>query len=489
MISLWIGSTLASAAPADCDDTYRVPDNPLDERDYGGQPAVDTYGTGPSGRDPGGRVVVPTTSGEPKGTFPTAWIVHGIGVGFDEYTVLQERLAHAGIASVSVEHADPDVPGSFDAQGLEDTLLEHMSLLYGSGGTDATPLAAHLDERIALVGHSIGGGYVLRASSAVAGAFGIDLFSVVAMAPNAEEGDPIGRAEAQGLLVILGSDDADDAVNRAYNSGFGAYDESGSPFNEVSFSGGHDERFTKSMVYVEGAEHTSYSDDAGAHQDVVHAYVLSYLLWSLRDDHDQHVFFKQGETLDAATGVQLQWMEPTFRRVLENFEGGSAVYNTLGGSNVFVDVTTEKGAASSVEPESPHHTRVLAVDWSSSGSSIGFGLPAPKVGQTDLRNLMGRRYLSLRVGQDADANGSVDFSVRLRDGSGTQQSHPISAFGTVREPFSGASHTDAAMETILVPLCAYDAIDRSKVLAVELVFDRRGHTSGHIQLDSLEFID
>jgi alpha-beta hydrolase superfamily lysophospholipase len=144
------------------------------------------------------RVVLRTTRGEifallsaVEGGTAAAVFVGGARGGFDGpangiYAALAEELAAAGVSSLRLDYRDPE---QFEECVLD--ALAGVSFLRGIGA-----------ERVAIVGHSQGGGVVIRAAT-LSPAVG----AVVAMSSQLHGTEHAERVSPRPLLLVHGMDD------------------------------------------------------------------------------------------------------------------------------------------------------------------------------------------------------------------------------------------------------------------------------------------
>ncbi len=144
------------------------------------------------------RIMLRTTRGEifavltaKEGGTGAAVFVGGARGGFDGpangiYAALATALAEAGVSSLRLDYRDPE---QFEECVLD--ALAGVSFLRGIGA-----------ERVALVGHSQGGGVVIRAASLSDG-----VAAVVAMSSQLHGTDEAERVSPRPLLLVHGMDD------------------------------------------------------------------------------------------------------------------------------------------------------------------------------------------------------------------------------------------------------------------------------------------
>lgn len=484
---------------------YATPESPVSVVDYPAEPVVLEHTTHIwGGKESDSLIYLPSDDGRntAPGRFPLAILLHGKTYDYTEYTTLQRRLAQNGIASVSIQYSKHHADSDYSPESFYEVFDKNLFGIYNYTGQDINPLYGKVSRNIAILGHSMGGGLGVLAANRVVkdGVHDVDVRSVIAMAPNphAEFEWHVEPDVAQGLLVLLGSNDADSGVNTPGNSGFYTYDTSGYLQNEYS-NGYHKHAFTKSMIYMKGADHLAFVDDGDpSAREAAVAYIVAYARWSLMSDQAYGVYFRRQAPVGNAVPVSVLHSEP-YRRVMDNFEGASAGFNDLGGKNTFLHLLVEHDA-SVFEDESPHYTYVLRLRWDSGkGLPVArFGLPLPMKGHLDMRDLSAFSHMSFRAGQmyhSGKNNEALDFRIRFdyhQNGQHLSQTRKLSDFGSIPSPFAHnqASGTKSVMNTVLVPLCMFEQIDFDKALitGISFEFSVPGSETGEIQMDSLEFI-
>lgn len=500
-----IGNPLDNTS-SNCGD-YAVPENPITRKDYPDDPIELEHEIHIWGQKYSKELIyMPSAdNGIAPGRFPLAVLLHGRTYDYDAYTSIQRRLAHNGIASISVQYSQTHSEADYDETYFYEVFEETLKDIYTDQGYGSNPLHGRVLPIISIIGHSMGGGLAVYAANRLVeeDAYGLRVRSVMALAPNpqADKDWHLTPETTQGLLVLFGSNDADPGVNSIWNSGFYTYDRSGHLQNEYTNSYSK-HAFTKSLVYLKGGDHQSYLDNSiGATHDTATGYIAAYARWSLLNDQSYRVYFRHGQPLDTPTPVSVLTSEP-YRRVLENFEGTSIHFNTLGGQNTFKYLDIEHDYSAYFTGASAHHTDALRLKWSSVGNAnetptATFRIPMPMMGFTDYRNLSGLKYFSFRAGQINDSKTNTsnpDILIRFsyfNEGAHYSQSRHLSDFGTIPFPFAHgqAAKTKSIMNTIIVPLCAFDEIPFTEALvtAIEFEFGANEGEGGHIQLDSLEF--
>ena len=486
--------------------SYSVPENPITRKDYPDQPIVFDHEIHIWGQDYSRSLIyLPAHDREiAPGRFPLAILLHGRGFDYSEYTSIQRQLAHNGIASISIQYSQTHHESDYDEAAVYEVVDKTLHNIYANLEDTPNPLYGRVTRFISFIGHSMGGGFAVYSANRVTEEqkHGVKVRSVMALAPNpqADKEWHLTPDAAQGLLVLFGSDDADTGVNSIWNSGFYLYDKSGYLRNEYTNNYSKN-AFTKSLVYLRNVNHTSYLDGAeSVALDTVIGYLTAYARWSLLGDPSYRVYFRQQEPLTAKIKTSLLHSEP-YRRVLDNFEDSSVGFNTLGGKNTFKNIEAKNDYSVFFPGDSAHHTEALLIKWDHSNDSpelprTVFRLPMPLKGHTDDRDLSGFKYLSFRVGQIDDPktnNPDLDFVIRLSylyNKTLHSQTRPLSDFGSVPFPLADgqAAETKSTMNTVIVPLCAFDQIvfDEALITAIEFEFTSKGSQSGHIQIDSLE---
>lgn len=491
-------------------DGYQTPINPALHTDMEGEQVSMTYYSKPLSNEFPGLIYLPSQNGRViDGQFPLAIIAHGRNYDYNWYQEMQRHLARNGIASVSIQYSETHSGLDYYASEFIEHFKRHMNVLFGNLSADYNPAHNKFNRKIALIGHSMGGGFAVHASQWLTdqAQYNVNLMSVVNLAPNPQETEwYLTPNEAQGLLVIFGSDDQDGGVNLNNSSGFLTYDRSGHLKNEYSFNGYQPQRFTKSFVYVKGANHNSFIDSEvekiqGPYHEEITGYINAYMRWSLLNDYSMQTIFKQQHNfVGPDPQITLQYSDPIYRRVLDHFEGYSEHWNAMGGNNLFSQISFQKkeAKANGNIAKSAHETQILSLEWQASNQQpkVDFYLPFPYTFGLDYRDLRRLRYLSFRMGQVFNSNGSdeeLNFYIRLTshlNGELKTQKVSLNEVGIVPSPLAkdDYSNTKTTMNTVIVPLCLFNQIDLERVIKVSFEFNHPDRPQGKIQMDSLEFI-
>lgn len=214
---------------------------------------------------------LPTTIWAPdgRGPFPIVLFSHGLGASPEGFRALFDDWVREGFVVVGPAYPHTNGRVALEPRDLSNQPADASFVLdsvIDLARDDEHPLSGRLDpERIAAVGHSMGGMTTVGLASACCADDRIDAGVVYA-------GDASGfRAEgfvddAPPFLFVHG--DADEIVSHA--SGHDAYEDASGP---------------KAFVTLQGADHvTSFFDDASAHGSIVSRATLAFLRWTLLDD-------------------------------------------------------------------------------------------------------------------------------------------------------------------------------------------------------------
>ncbi|PKV48904.1 hypothetical protein ATE84_0920 [Aquimarina sp. MAR_2010_214] len=440
--------------------------------------------------------------------YPFALIMHGNGFVYDEYDVLQRHLAKHGIASASIQWDS----GKHDLS-VNTEMTKHINLLFNQ--------YPQLTNSIALIGHSMGGGAVVRFADDLETTTGKNVKSVISLAPALQHDMNVKHNlinTIKGLLVIYSGNDEDRYGAKSFDgreqSGFKFYDEcstEGSTFSNLFPA--------KDMIFFKDGRHTMYTDRSqqslnyqysGVNQNkVINAYILAHLKLYLENHQQYDQFFKyqrrpSNMPVDDVSKFYQQHTDAK-KSVLANFENNSATQNYQGGAIVKSSSginTMKVGNSWKLRPYSPHHTKAMRITWTERnvGSSfVKFKYPSSY-------NLSSYSFLSIRASQIYKniyniTDKEQDFYIRLKDKQGTYSKKvKLSDFGVIPYPIKHSGSTifplqtpvskltKSAMASTLIPLSAFgNAINLSNIKEVFLVFDVPGHETGAIMIDNLEF--
>lgn len=208
---------------------------------------------------------------EGDGPFPIVLFSHGLGATPESFEPLFDDWVRDGFVIVGPTYPHTSGrsatnPRDLANQPADASLVLDSVIELASDGDH--PLSGRLDtERVAAVGHSMGGMTTIGLASECCADDRIDASVVYAGAASWFSTGGFVR-DAPPLLFIHG--DADGIVS--YESGRDAYEDAPGP---------------KAFLTLEGADHVgSFFDDASAHGEVVSATTLAFLRWTLKTDAD-----------------------------------------------------------------------------------------------------------------------------------------------------------------------------------------------------------
>lgn len=245
------------------------------------------------------------------GPYPVLVFEHAYGSAFDEYAWLFEPLASRGWVIASAEH-DANGWNSGDWWGNHAALADGTARLLLEWNDDASsPFYGALDpDAIAVGGHSHGGGGVLRMAQSWApmnpsADHAVQAVVLITTRPDLDSGYsryPATYAGMAPLLNLAGGMDQDGTT--AYGQGIAVYEGHGRP---------------GAQVYVEGAEHYSFTDDVNdgyatversLAQDAGVDAVLRFLAATVEGDPVALASWRgDAETADVAPS-RTQWHDP-----------------------------------------------------------------------------------------------------------------------------------------------------------------------------------
>lgn len=440
--------------------------------------------------------------------YPFALIMHGHGFNYNEYSVLQRHLAKHGIASASIQWNSAKHDLSVNTE-----MTKHINWLFNQ--------YPQLINSIALIGHSMGGGAVVRFADDLETTTGKDIKSVISLAPALQHDMNVKHNlinTIKGLLVIYSGNDEDRYGVKSFDgreqSGFKFYDECST--EAQTFSNTFP---AKDMIFFKDGRHIMYTDRSqepinyqysGINQNkVINAYILAHLKLHLENHLQYDQFFKyQRKPINMPVNDVSEFYQQhtdAKKSVLANFENNSATQNYQGGAIVksSTGITTLKvGDSWKLHSYSPHHTKAMRITWTKRnvGSSfVKFNYPSSY-------NLSSYSFLSIRASQiynniNNTTNKAQDFYISLKDKQGTYSKKvKLSDFGMIPYPIKHSGNTilplqtpisnltKSAMVSTLIPLKAFgNHINLSNIKEVILLFNVPGHEKGAIMIDNLEF--
>ncbi|MBQ4270920.1 MAG: chlorophyllase, partial [Clostridiales bacterium] len=201
---------------------------------------------------------------------PVFFMVHGAHVSTDPsylgYEYLGQYLASNGYVVVSVdENIINELSTENDLRAV--LLLENMKAILDLNETSGNPLSGLMDpDRIAIGGHSRGGEMVATAylfndldaypeDGNVKFDYHFNITSIVAIAPVVDQYMPASHSvelSDVNYLLIHGSNDQDVSIMMGEKQ-----------YNNVTFTGGTDDYYFKSEVYILGANHGQFNSEWG----------------------------------------------------------------------------------------------------------------------------------------------------------------------------------------------------------------------------------
>ena len=424
----------------------------------------------------------------PSRRFNLVLIAHADGVAANmkeahlEYEELARHLASNALIVVSINRyglkkiagADPLFPS---------LLLAHLDYLYKS-----SPVRHMLTDHVALIGHSAGGGSVIRHSGAVSAA-GRKLEAVVLMAPTMNLGDVAsfdGLARAfMGLSVV---DDSDfnaygsKVEDQVMQSNFRIFDEIGLTGNPGVFTLEKEMVFVESLAALEKSHHFQNQPFALAY---INAFLQRYL--------NGHAIFerflkyqRRPPTLTAHPSPRVWHQhEDLSRLTVADFENGVSTPSKLGGPIAYgngIEVRVA-GEASLLDHFSPHHTNVLYVETGPGRQLITVSAPSTPIDASGF-GWFGLRITQVYLPDENESGDDIDIAIRLSDGAisasvelsdhgGLLHFPPVVAAPVVPQQvgpgvdqFNG--QTKNAMRSYLVSLSAFEDVDLGNIQEIEI---------------------
>ena len=471
----------------------------------------------------------------PAGDHPLVVFLHGQGKDQEAYDYLLNHLARNGFIAASIER---DGVNNADCAERVRSLLDYMF--------EQWEWASHVENNIALAGHSRGGNAVFAAARLITSEWGLeyDINAIVALAPSdrdqeGSESNPIPESlsgtDSESLLILYGTEDDDifgktvgfpPIDNRVASSPFPLYDRAGTEESSISQEQA-DQSVDKAMIFIAGADHVSFADGPDSPNTpavpflpehfMTNSYVTAFLRWKLNGE-SQFAPYLRGEwkprfVRETGTRVMQQYSRGAGRRVIDNFENGLPwPIPTLPGAIASAPPglpEVEKGILWQMENYScPHDTSGLRLSWDRATSTgvpfIRWTLPetAPP-GEPAYRDMSGFGAISLRLGQvyqaleNTEGEGTA-VQMRLTDGNGrTSPLVWLDAFTDLGYPEKAepvGDTTKSSLTTARIPLRYFElspiapAVDLTDIRHVDIVFASPDHPTGEIVIDSLELV-
>ncbi|GJM09373.1 MAG: hypothetical protein DHS20C11_16490 [Lysobacteraceae bacterium] len=434
-------------------------------------------------------------------------ITNGNSYSWGDYQALAHFLARNGFIVVVAERynntgTDPMIvyDAIFDAFGELPLTIENTSIV--------------------MLGHSRGGGVVHDAARLNTDAGSpFDVSAVITLAPHVGESVGLVGADTPSYLTIYGSRDQDMAGSTGYpRESFAAYDRSGTEGSTTCNSPPcilWQPLIDRTMVYIHGADHPGLiglptdlypESEFVAPSDqacLTRGYVNGFLRWKLRGQTVYQDLLRgkvRPPTWNSITSSQADGLgnpagsavrigfqsSPAQRKVIENFEDGSISLAYL--SNGITGSITQQGQYPTAPRRIRHVTRALRLLWPNSNSYqyIGLNVPsAASIGST-------YSHLSVRIGplfgepgRDNPINQDLEIWVGLGDASTTRWAR-LYDYGTILRTDLSNGGGRSAMNTIQVPLSAFNGLDQDDIQRVYFAFPP-GHT-GAVLIDSIEWV-
>jgi len=449
------------------------------------------------------------------------------------YIELAKHLARNGYVVIRPDwdsgdysHGDTE----FQLLSAQKALIANIQMVYGL-------YDANLSDKIALIGHSVGGAGIVRYANDVNGFIingkSLKLKSLISMGASVK---PLGMDETKSLYRVTRSfltmDTAHDRdswgakYDNVMKTGFKLLDDAGF---EGSIFGSVASNFpTRDSLFFyrsDANQNTSpFSHKSFTVNKAVIGYAVAYLNLHVNGDNRYQSYFKhklRPKGLPEKLEIYQQHMEPE-KRVVANFKQKSRhyLYNNsgtrvgrirkeLGGGNG--TIKTQAGDSWKMDRFSPHKTQVMNVSWDrrNSGNSSRLRFVYYNNHRPDVRDY---RYLSFRISQRTSGfdwpdrvnpeGDPMDFYVRLfQSNNRYSRLVPLSEYGQevpypkVRRQLvagSGGTYMDVTkhvMHTVLLPLKAFtkdngQKLDLRQLKEIKFYFTGKGA----ITLDSLEFI-
>ena len=432
--------------------------------------------------------------------YPLIVIIHGNGHNYINYDFLLQHFARNGFVAASIH-----LNNGMSALGRANMLFEHLAIIKPAFGPK-------LQNNIGVMGHSRGGEAVIKAARLnQQQALGHGINALIALGPTDQYGHEVLAAPwATPFFVLYGSRDGDitgGIWTPGYSvpqTGFALYDRA--------------DGANKHMVFVERASHNgfinfneNFSGEAAScvppldQQKVTLAYMNAFFRMLLRADTRWDGMFS-GEWKPpsvAATGIRMQSQSRTTgQSTLDDFQSNTVWTTSSSGAAVAgtgLTVTPSEGKLHNhamdpgIDAQSPHDSKGLKAQWSSSGNRIDWAVPPA------MKNVSGFAVISIRLGQVAlsalnPANLAQNMRIALKDGANNERAVRVSAFHELAYPDirPTPAYTKSALISVRIPLSAYTIVcagqvqvNLSDIVSVGMVFSET--VAGEIDIDEIEF--
>lgn len=429
------------------------------------------------------------------GPYPLLIFEHAYGSSYDQYDWFFDVLASRGWIVASPEH---DANGWNTTSDLFDghafLARQTIETLVGWSEDPDSEWAGAIDvDRVALGGHSHGGGGVLRASRdygplAPEAEQSISAIVLVTTRPDLDSAYEMYQDTYAGMAPLLNIGGAyDQDGTTAYGASVAVYEPHGRP-------GG--------MLYVDGAEHYSFTDEVSDDYAVsdrhdVHAVaggaIVSFLAATVEGDADALAAWRGDQTpRDAGEATSRnQWHDET-ASVLDAMEADDGdPYVSDNGLEVVADGALTFAERSGVDAARGLYlpTSVLEWAWEEAGAAVTWEVGNADVTATPVLSL---RLLAVDSDPLNPSYGEIELDVEIEDAHGTVAAWSLSesAQGGVKPTPEWLQGTTpkSVFETWRVPVRAMrdrtDGFDPTRIVAVRLVATS---PTGRLLVDDIEW--
>jgi dienelactone hydrolase len=401
---------------------------------------------------------------------PLVVLLRGNGFSYTQYDFMLEHLASWGYIAVSV-NVLADSPNEHEAPMVD-------AIDYLDGFLADWPMAGNIDpDRVALVGHSRGGGTVRHLADALAGdGDPWTVKAVVVMAgTNADELDVMPDT-TDGLLIMHGGTDGDVPVYK----GVRLTDRSGT---ESSAGFGSPNLMYEAFKLFDLGTHAGFAgvtqvgSDQGA---VARGYVLAFLRGHLQSNMTFYNEYIIGDAVPYGWGRMLsQYSDGVARKVVDHFEDGLLSASTIGGT-VMVSHASASVVDLDADPDSTHSTHAVDFSATSNAGSVTWTIPSGR-GNAGIH-----ADLSFRIAVDEGA-AITGLMLSIKNNGVWSPTLAVSDYGDIHTPIAVQpflAPEDRVMSTIRIPLADLGAVDDVESIRFSVAAPDVGRW---FLLDSLEF--
>lgn len=426
------------------------------------------------------------------GQYGGGWPTNYLGM-----THLMHHLASWGYIAVSVNLDVVQGHWPMHQQGIPhrgELLLEAVDRMLQLNGDAGSLFHQTIDPaRIALIGHSRGGGgaiWAVNHNQSQGSPRSIEALATIS--PVDFHTDPVQAPVPH--LGLYGSWDGDLSSGhgpRIWDGGVRS-----APKQHVEIYGANHFHFTDAITYGGETNEISRED----HQELAQGFINAWFDVHVRgnDRHDWPLYLAGERDMRPGVDYYLQILADDFLVVDDGSPLGTEATNNLGGANTSTSLALfDDQMLTSSGDHFYNQSEGLLVHWDDTGDELVFAFPAQDV--SDYERLHFR--VAQRPGHALNAYDTFkDFRVRLEDSAGGTATVTIESYlGGVQYPDSSGSiaassayQYKAIPRSYRIPLADFAGVDLASVAQITLLFDRPNaadfqNVTGAIAVDDIEF--